>query len=344
MLVPVRIAIMFGVALTATWAVAQETDASKTYTARDSLSALDDPSLDAADCLKGFAWQPSSFEVTVETSDDDATPRTVRFASPLDTGNPINDVVTMKWYVAKDPDGATLHRPAVLVAHESGSGMTVGRLVAKTLSLYGVHAFLIHLPHYGDRRDRSIRPENQEIVKVMRQAVVDVRRGRDAIAVLPDVDADHIGLQGTSLGGFVAALAGSLDSGFDKVYITLAGGDFHGLLVNGEKDAAKMRQRLADAGYTGDKLKQLVQQVEPLRIAHRLVPDRTWMFTGSEDRVVPFANAQALAKAAKLSDDHHVIVPANHYTAILYFPTIIDVIVRQSLPADAIPAALKSDS
>ncbi|QDV67703.1 Alpha/beta hydrolase family protein [Rosistilla carotiformis] len=342
MLGPVRIAITFAMSLMTTLASAQEVGSQKTFPARDSLAALDDPSPDAADCLRGFAWQNAAFDVQLES--DDATLRSVRFPSPLDTGNPINDRVTMKWYVAKDKDGNVLHRPAVLVAHESGSGMTVGRLVAKTLSLYGVHAFLIHLPHYGDRRDRSIKPENQDVVTTMRQAVVDVRRGRDAIAVLPDVDTSYIGLQGTSLGGFVAALAGSLDGGFDKVYITLAGGDFHSLLVNGTNEAAKMRQKLADAGYSGDKLKQLVQQVEPLRIAHRLTPEQTWMFTGSEDKVVPFANAMALAKAAKISAEHHVIVPANHYSAILYFPTIIDLIVRESLPADVIPAALKSDS
>ncbi|QDS87510.1 Alpha/beta hydrolase family protein [Rosistilla ulvae] len=341
---PVRTTTAILFALIANWAGAQDAGTLETFAARDTLSALQDPSSDATACLEGFAWPTANFDVTVETVDGDASPRSVRFPSPLDTGNPINDRVTMKWYVAKGPQGETLNRPAVLVAHESGSGMTVGRLVAKTLSLYGVHAFLIHLPHYGDRRDRTLKPEDQDVVKTMRQAVVDVRRGRDAIAVLPDVDASHIGLQGTSLGGFVAALSGSLDDGFEKVYITLAGGDFHSLLTNGVNEAAKMRQKLADAGYTGEKLRQLVQQVEPLRIAHRLDPQRTWMFTGSQDRVVPMANAQALAKAAKISAEHHVIVPANHYSAILYFPTIIDLIVRQSLPADAIPAALKSDS
>lgn len=344
MLASVRGAIAIALTIVTSNGFAQETATKENFAARDSLGTLADPNPDAAACLQGFAWQPSAFDVSLETFEQDATPRRVQFPSPLDTGNATNDRVTMMWYVAKDAQGNDLNRPAVLVAHESGSGMTVGRLVAKTLSLYGVHAFLIHLPHYGQRRDRSINVSEQDVVKTMRQAVVDVRRGRDAIAVLPNIDTRQIGLQGTSLGGFVAALAGSLDRGFDNVYITLAGGDFHSLLTNGVKDAAKMRQRLADAGYTGEKLRQLVQQVEPLRIAHRLQPEKTWMFTGSEDRVVPLANAEALAQAAKIGADHHLIVPANHYTAILYFPTIIDVIVRQSLPAEEIPEALKSAS
>ncbi|MEZ6107250.1 MAG: hypothetical protein R3B96_14300 [Pirellulaceae bacterium] len=43
-----------------------------------------------------------------------------------------NDLVAMEWYVARDLEGRPLdHAPAVVVVHESGRGMEVGRVIAK---------------------------------------------------------------------------------------------------------------------------------------------------------------------------------------------------------------------
>ena len=134
------------------------------------------------------------------------------------------------------------------------------------------------------------------------QSIADVRRARDAIAVLPDVDAGRIGIQGTSLGGFVTALAASLDQGFSAVFVMLAGGDLADVIRNGKQDTAKLRRALAKAGYTDDKLDQVLRAIEPTRIAHRLDPRRTWIYSGELDRVVPIRNAEALAKAAKLDE------------------------------------------
>ena len=41
---------------------------------------------------------------------------------------------------------------AVVVVHESGRGMTVGRVIARGLHSHGLHAFMLHLPGYGARR------------------------------------------------------------------------------------------------------------------------------------------------------------------------------------------------
>ena len=80
---------------------------------------------------------------------------------------------------------------------------------------------------------------------------------------------------------------------------------------------------MVDAGYSGDKLKKLLWQIEPTRIAHRLCPQRTWLYSARQDTVVPMENALALAKAAKLPDEHHHKVDANHYSAILYYTKIL---------------------
>jgi cephalosporin-C deacetylase-like acetyl esterase len=163
---------------------------------------------------------------------------------------------------------------------------------------------------------------------MMKQGIADVRRARDAVAVLPHVDTSRIAVQGTSLGGFVAATTAGLDHGFSSVHIMVAGGDLLTLVTNGKREAGKLREMLAEAGYTGDKLITLFDQVEPLHVAHRLNPKTTWMFSATRDQVVPPLHARKLADAVKLSDDHHIQLFADHYTGIVYVPIVVDQMVK----------------
>jgi dipeptidyl aminopeptidase/acylaminoacyl peptidase len=179
------------------------------------------------------------------------------------------------------------------------------------------------LPYYGKRRSGDRDPDGSQFFVLIRQAVADVRRGRDAIAALPGVDPSLIGLQGTSLGGFIVATAGSLDCAFDGVFIALAGGNLYEMLMSGQKDTAKARRELAREGFSGDRLRELLWQIEPTRVAHRLDPHRTWLYSAEKDQVVPIENARALAEAAGLDAGSHVRVTANHYTAIAFFPVIL---------------------
>ena len=297
------------------------------FSARDSLAELTDPLPDAQTCLDGLAWPPAEFTVTSVAPAEKPYHRLVRFPSPRPTGNEVNDLVSMEWYAVTDDSGQVLQAPAILVVHESGSAMPVGRLFARSMQLHSIHGFLIHLPYYGERRGDVKRPAAEQIVPTMKQGITDVRRARDAIAALPAVDSGHIGIQGTSLGGFVTATAAGLDGCFASTFIMLAGGDLYGLIANGQKDSAKVRQRLAEAGFQDEKLRELVRQIEPNRVAHRLNRETTWIFSAEQDRVVPIQNAIGLATKAGLDDGHHVRLPGNHYTAIVSFPVILQQVI-----------------
>lgn len=295
----------------------------QTFQAQDTLAVVPDGNSDAQACLDGLTWKPAAFTVKCVVPERALPVQSVRFPSPRPSGNAANDQVALEWYAACDEEGRVVRAPAVLVIHESGAGMQAGRLFARGLQAYGLHAFMIHLPYYGERRTRGVDWERVDFREAVFQSIADVRRARDAIAVLPYVDARRIGIQGTSLGGFVTALAASLDHGFSTVCITLAGGDLADVIRNGKQDTAKLRESLAKAGYTDDKLTEVLRAIEPNRIAHRLDPRRTWLYSGELDRVVPIRNAEALARAARLDAAHHVRVAADHYSAIVYFPRIV---------------------
>jgi dienelactone hydrolase len=294
------------------------------FAAVDTVDVSDEESEDARECLQGLGWPAEKFQVHCEPSDGKNGDLLVRFPSARPTGNATNDLVAMEWYVARDKDGQPLKAPAMVVVHESGSNMAVGRVIAQGLRAGGVHALMIQLPYYGQRKPEGTKLDGELFISATRQGIADVRRARDAVAALPLIDHDRIGLQGTSLGGFVAATTAGLDNAYDAVFLMLAGGDLYDVIMSGAKDAAEYRKTLAAAGFTDEKLKTELRKVEPNRLAHRLNAAQTWLYSGMLDDVVPIKNARILAKAAGLDRSHHIEMIADHYSGIVYVPFVLD--------------------
>ena len=298
------------------------------FESTDTLQCDADSAVDAQECLTGLRWTPSDFEVRCEAADEDRGDLLIRFDSPFSSGNKENDNVSMEWYVARDKKQEPVSARAVVIVHESGRGMTVGRIFAKGLNAQGLHTFLIHLPGYGNRRS-ELSGRVPFILSGMKQAITDVRRAKDVVACLPFVQKDVVGIQGTSLGGFVTSTVAGLDRGYGRVFVLLAGGNLADVVQNGDKDAAKVRAQLEANGITGDQIRELSRPVEPLRLAHRIDPDNLWLYSGKFDDVVPPASSFALAEAAKLPEGHHIELLADHYSGVVYLPMIIQEIRKK---------------
>ncbi len=298
------------------------------FAATDTLKCGDESIDDAKECLAKLSWPPTKFTVHLEAAEPGCGDYLARFPSARPIGNSTNDLVSMEWFAARDEDKQIRTARAIVVVHESGSRMTVGRIIARGISGQGLHAFLIHLPGYGARRDAELSKTDRTLPS-LQQAIADVRRARDAVVALPAIDHSVVGVQGTSLGGFVTATAAGLDHGYDRVFILLAGGNLHDVVLNGAKDAANTRKKLAAAGVTEDQIKELARHVEPLRLAHRIHPAETWLYSGKFDDVVPPRCSLALAKAARLPEGHHIELPADHYSGAIYLPQVVEQIRRQ---------------
>jgi dienelactone hydrolase len=300
----------------------------ETFAARDTLAPGDEPNEDAKECLKNLVWRPAKFTVRLEAAEPGCGDYRVCFLSARPLGDGTIDNAAMEWFVARDADGEIRRAPAVVVVHESGRRMTVGRLIARGIAAKGVHAFLVNLPGYGARRVAGF-PKVEQIMPAMHEAIADVRRARDAVAALPAIEPSAIGLQGTSLGGFVAAGVAGLDHGYQRVFIVLAGGNLEEVLFHGSNEVAKARGKLAAAGITDDQIRTAAHELEPLRLAHRIRPAETWLYCGKFDTVVPPRCSEALAKAAHLADDHFIEFSANHYSGVVYLPTVVEQISKR---------------
>ena len=290
--------------------------------ARDSLVSVSDPDAATEATLSRLRWAPIGFQVESEEINQQTL---LRFPSPVETGDVVNDRVALEWYAPRNAS-STASIPAVVVVHESGRGMTVGRLVAKGIANQGIHAFMVHLPQYGLRKTTGSRPPDPS--KVLRQCIADVRRAYDAVAAVPGVDIQRISLQGTSLGGFIAATTAGLDDRYHRVFLLLAGGDLYSVVTDGKKDARKFREQMEELGLSESEIEQCLQAVEPLSLAHRIQPEKTWLFSGKYDDVVPPRNSLLLAKAAKLPEGHHIEMEVDHYSGVFLLPTILKDIAR----------------
>jgi dienelactone hydrolase len=298
------------------------------FPATDTLACGEESDKDAKECLANLSWPNAKFTVHLEPADPGCGDYLVRFPSARPIGSDKYDLVSMEWFAARDAANAICKAPAIVVVHESGSGMTVGRLIARGLGAQGLHAFLIHLPGYGARRVEELK-KVERLLPSLQQAIADVRRARDAVVALPDVDPSVVGLQGTSLGGFVTATVAGLDDGYDRVFILLAGGNLKDVVLHGSEDAAKTRKKLFEAGVTEEQIVELARHVEPLRLAHRIQANKTWLYTGKYDNVVPPECSFALAKAARLPNGHHIELACDHYSGIIYLPHVVQQIHRR---------------
>jgi hypothetical protein len=301
------------------------------FPASDTLACCNESGADAKDCLANLSWAPAKFTVRLEASQPGHGDYLVRFPSPRPIGDSTNDLVSMEWFAARDAKGAIRQARAIVVVHESARSMTVGRLIARSLNWQGLHTFLVHLPGYGARRAAGSRPTFDRILPMMQQGIADVRRAHDAVVALPVVDHSVVGLEGTSLGGFVTATVAGLDHGYDRVFILLAGGNVEDVILHGSRDAEKVHAKLLAAGLTDAQIREAAHQIEPLRLAHRINPATTWLYSGTLDTVVSPRSSLALAKAANLPKDHHIEIPADHYLGIVYLPPAVMQISQRML-------------
>lgn len=302
----------------------------KSFTAKDSIALPADASEDAVECLNGLCWQPTEFSVSCIASERRGIDAVVRFPSAAPTGFAVNDTVNVEWYAVKSETGVLQRKPAMVVVHESGRGMTVGRMVARGLRDRGIHAFMVQLPFYGERRPAAVSVNDRGFAEVMQQGIADVRRARDAVAALPGVDTTMISLQGTSLGGFLSATTAGLDPAFQNVFILLAGGNLPQLIETGERETAQVKRMLASQGFTGERMRKLLNRFEPNRLAHRINAKHLWLYTATYDTTVPPIHAESFARACNLPESHHIHMPATHYSGVIFLPMVLDQIATRS--------------
>jgi len=196
---------------------------------------------------------------------------------------------------------ATGKRPAVLVLDIMDGAQVVSRGQAVWLASHGITALTIRMPYYGARKPpgsklKMVTVDIEHSVAAVTQAVLDARRGIAYLASRPDVDADRLGVLGTSLGSFVAGLVLAAEPKLSRGALFLGGGD----LVNSFYDHPKAKaftQINELIGGSQAKLKVLIDPIDPVTYAEQLKAKKLLLMAASRDDVVPPKAMTALWEA-----------------------------------------------
>jgi uncharacterized protein len=195
--------------------------------------------------------------------------------------------------------------------------------------------------------------EGERGVVLPRQQVTDIRSAVGWLAGRPEIDADRIGVVGSSLGGAVAIMAAALDSRIKACVAgcPLAKGDStlrmlyktepeYAAFMNVVQEKRRKNERLArfDIVYIPENLRSAMPpgapmeftadtvdgflSLNPLDVVSRLAPRPLFIIAAEDDHVVPVADSHALAARAGQNCDLEILEQGDHF--IFALPAVIE--------------------
>ena len=240
----------------------------------------------------------------------------LEFPSPMKTATPENNTVHAEYY---RPHGEGPF-PAVIVLDITGGDQTLSRTIARHFAQKKIAGLFVQMAYYGPRRPKnsSLRLMSvtvEHTLEAVRQTVLDLRRAAAWLESRPEIDKHRLGIMGTSLGSFIAALTSEIEPKLDRVCVLLGGGGF----IDGFYDRpeiASYRKTWERLGGTKEILVKMLAPIDPLTLAENLKERKLLIVAARYDEIVPAKMAEALWQAS--GRQHIIWLNAGHYTALLY--------------------------
>jgi len=244
---------------------------------------------------------PHSFDFELKPKSEAKTAgftvSTLTFPSPEVSPHPENNTVHAEYFRPNGPGPF----PAVIVLDILAGDQAIARMFSTVLAQNGVAALSVHMAYYGPRRPpnskaRLLSLDIPRTLSAVRQTVLDLRRAVAWLESRKEIDGQKLGVLGTSLGSFMAALTAEAEPKISKVALLFGGGGF----VEGYYDhpQAKPFMELFQAlGITKELMKQALANVDPLTHADKLKNRDVLMIAARRDDIVPPKMAEAMWNA-----------------------------------------------
>jgi dienelactone hydrolase len=238
------------------------------------------------------------------------------FPSPVKSPYPENNTVHAEYY---RPKGAGPF-PAVIVLDILAGDQSLARNMAGLLAQNNIAALFVQMAYYGPRRPstgnvRLLSMNIPRTLEAVRQSVLDCRSAAAWLASRPEIDSKKLGIVGTSLGSFIAALTAEAEPKLTKVALVLSGGGF----VEGHADHPRAKTYLGmfeKLGITKEMMQDYIAPADPLTNAANLKTHDLLMIAAKRDDMVPPKMAEALWRAS--GQQKIVWFDTTHYGAALY--------------------------
>jgi dienelactone hydrolase len=307
------------------------------------------PSLEAADTAPAVVPAPATGTVRFDPKDDEKAGVVERYRMPVfsfdykltlrhdlrHTGVRVFDLTFPSPVKSSVPENNTVYAelflppgdgpfPAAVVLDILQGNALVSRGEAMWLAQNGVAGLVVYMAHYGPRRPpgstvRLLSMNIPHTLDAVKQTVLDIRCAVAWLASRKEIDANRIGITGTSLGSFLSAIVAANEPRIKNVCLMLTGGG----LVDAYYDHPLAKPYTPLIDLVGGKLtmKLLIAPVDPLTYAKQLKGKNLLMVCASRDDVVPPKAATRLWEAT--GKQKIVWVNSTHVGAGLYAMTAL---------------------
>ncbi len=252
----------------------------------------------------------------------------VSFPSPFESPHKENNTVWAEYY--RPIDAQDKKAPAIVVLDITGGDQSLSRMISTQLARKGVHALFVQMAYYGPRKPKGtnlklLSTDILQTVKGVQQTVQDLRVAAAFLESRPEVDAKRIGITGTSLGSFFAALGAEMEPRYSRCSVLLGGGGFIDGFYN-HPEAGLFRLVWEGLGNNQARAAQLIAPYDPITLASRLKSKKVLIMAASKDEIV----APRMAKALWEESGKQKILwfDAGHYSAIVHLPEAINEIAK----------------
>lgn len=241
----------------------------------------------------------------------------VTFPSAVVSDCAENNTVYAEYYRPRGPGPF----PCVIVLDITGGDQSLSRTIATVLAQNRIGGLFVQMAYYGPRRPvgsslRLLSPNYPHTMAAVRQTVLDLRRAAAWMEARPEVDPKRLGILGTSLGSFMAALTAEMESRLGRVVVLLGGGGLVEAYYD-HPEATLVRDAWEAMGGTKQKLIDLIAPADPITCAANLRERQLLIIAGKRDEIVPPEAAIRLWKAS--GEQKIVWYDCTHYGAALYF-------------------------
>ncbi|HTF57348.1 MAG TPA: acetylxylan esterase [Planctomycetota bacterium] len=281
------------------------------------------------EALSRYEIPPGPFEWKLTPRTDPPEERAFDLTFPSAVKGDIEENNTVWCRVWMPKETAPTPRPAVVMLHYLKGTFKPMEAAGLFFAAKGFVAVLVYMPHYGRRRaadpeKRSfmISEDLDSTLANFRQAVLDIRRTGDWLRSQKGIDPTRIGLFGVSLGGVVGALVAGVEPRFTRTVLVVGGGDLPAMVLHESRETREMRQRLLDGGWTAEKLKPILEPIEPLTFAGRVDPGSVLLINAENDDVIPKECTERLWIA--MGGPRINWIKANHYSIAFALPQILN--------------------
>jgi dienelactone hydrolase len=250
----------------------------------------------------------------------------LRFPSPVKSPCPENNTVYAEYYRPRG-DGPF---PCVIVLDIMAGNQSVARMMATHLAQHRIAGLCIHMPYYGPRRPpgsslRLLSPDVERSIAAVRQAILDLRRATAWMAARPEIDAKRLGIVGTSLGSFLAALTAEMEPRLGRVGVLLGGGGFVDAFYDDPR-VLLLRAAWELQGGSREVVEKLIAPVDPITRAANLKDRKLLIMAAKRDDIVPPCMAEALWRAT--GRQRLIWFDCTHYGAVAYIVPAMKILVE----------------